>query len=306
VSKKTRKKPARKAKKASTDSWFEEERKHLEKIQSQKNVLPDNSADSRNRVAFYDCRGREIERLTQIPSPDFKRSVSLPHEEWDFRACPEEEWDMCLEYELSREVPLWRTMVHNYRLIEGRNPTAVLNLIMYFSHLVNLVSFPEWPVKPWLALKQRSMQKNPLEAWRSLFADCDSLAEDAPPPSKITNIEIKYGKPYLYGNLQIDLSQNPTLIKRQFSNWLTHWGTKCDVKPVERRGKRTAAKFLQWLGVYRLLKAMPWEKAQIKLQRRGIETYASHPSLIHASDKAIVVIGRFALEKMPPPFPLGK
>ena len=134
-----------------------------------------------NRILHDAYLNEELRKLTLLPPPDYKLPVPPPPEEWDFRSCPEEERDMCLEYELSREVPLWRTMVHNYRLVdEGKNPTAVLNLIMTFPHLVSLVSFPEWPKKPWLALSQRSIQKSLWEDWSSLFADCDSLAEDAP------------------------------------------------------------------------------------------------------------------------------
>ncbi len=282
---------------APTPPWFRSLEAHIKLIQANRNDQPQ-QVGSIQSEAFFDRRGLEIERLTTVPVPVGERKARLPHEEWDFSHCPEHERNNCLAYELSREVLLWRTMVHNYRLNDEK--TGLINLITYFSHIAFLAGFPDWPNKPWMVQNRRSIESSNSSAWNALFADLDCLADDAPSPSYSTFVKVKYGRQLLHSHFQIDLSQSAALIQRQFSSWLKHQKNKHRSPTIELRGKNTAAATLRALGVYRLLPAMPWQKAQIMLQQRGIEEYTDHSALLNAAKRAETAIAEFALDRLPP------
>ncbi len=195
------------------------------------------SCDS--RTLFAEAQRQEISRLTQIQAPPYILPRLLADEEWYLGKCSKGELEMCLMYELSREVPLWRQMVLNYRLIDkGNRPTAILNFMQFFSHLVWLDRFPDWPAEPWQLSKHRVNKNNPMDKWRALFADLDALRADAPPPTRNTTLTTKNGGTYLHSYLHIDLRESPTSIKLQFAKWLKYWTknrVRLQLKPEVRR-----------------------------------------------------------------------
>jgi len=281
------------------ESWFKQEAEHIKLIQDTELSLRDKSPAAFKLHAFYDARGLEIQRLTKLRPPDYLSVRALTQDEWCFESVENEDCQECLEYEMSREVSLWRTMVYNYRQVDQHRPDSVLNLILFFSHLLELKSYPDWPTKPWSAQKHRR-QKSPVSDYTSLFADLDVLAGVEPSLQQRAELRVKYGRPLLHSYLQIDLSQPTALLERQFSSWLKSQRKLHPVKIIETRGTNSAKATLRALGVYRLLRVVSQPKAQIFLQEKGIDEYRRDSSLIHAADRAKFAIARFALANVPP------
>ena len=260
----------------------------------------DKATESRNRLWYAAFRKEELRKLTERPAPDYELPIPLPPEEWDFRSCPKDELEMCLEYELSREVAQWRQVAFNYRQLSKEGKIQVelgecYGLSILFPYL-NLTRFPEWPNKPWLALNPITRRENvKWHGWSSLYADTICLLNETPFPGA-NEVRKKFGKVIIYPRFQIDLTQMDATIKRAFSDYLEKFREKIEIKPVERRGTSTEVNVLKRLGAYRLLKVMKWNEAkEIFLDSLPpIKSYPDQPSWLRAKREAKKAINQFA------------
>jgi hypothetical protein len=220
-----------------------------------------------NRVWNDSDREEALKRLTRLPAPQHKTPVPIPREEWDFsslRTSTEEQREMCLKYELSREVKLWRQMAYNFRVNiahenEDEMRISYFMLRAHFPCLDLAPHFPEWPDMPWLALDQE-LREDSLETrfWPSLRADSTFPLVTYPPYQTK-----RHAKDILYANFQIDLTESDKTIKDDFSDWLNYFRKQTGVKSVEHRGGRSPTDVLRSLGATRLLNAMngDWKEA---------------------------------------------
>ena len=294
-----RKKPAGKAKKSPVlpASHDYQPTKPPDRIPTRYFSISDLPPEVKNRVWTDSDRENELKRLTRFPAPEFKIPAPLPSEEWDFRSCPDEEKEMCLKYELSREVGLWRQMAHNYRLKAARESEGELRISYFmlrahFPCLDLAPHFPEWPETPWLSL-DRKLRKESLEPrfWSSLTAD---FSFPAVTPPTYPKVEKKHGKDILYTHFEIDLTETDNTIKRDFSDWLDHFRNVTGIKAIERRGTRSAADVLKSLGATRLLRVMKWQEAANLFLDYHLDKYQDKAAWDKAEARTNETIQRFS------------
>ena len=276
-------------------------------ILAQRVALFDESTRELIRLCcFDDYRRDQFLKLTQLLVPDPKPSNPPQPEEWDFRSLRstgEAERERCLEYELSREVILWRTIAYNHRRAsEGKSYAqkrlSDFALTISFPRLIVALNFSEWPNTPWLALEPSTRQRTiKWRNWPSLQADPAYHWNGAFSRSRSMEVKEKYGKALIYPNFQIDLYQHDFTIINELSNWLEVHRKKQGkqkIEPVERRGARTATDVLKSLGAYRLLKVMKWDDAKEIFESNGIHSLKDETAWSKAGERAEVAIRQFA------------
>lgn len=217
--------------------------------------------------------------------------IELARDEWDFRACPEQLWDNCWNYELGREIAREVPEVFEAAALLRTDPkTKDKSAFITFAQM-RLREWPDFPIEPWLTHwnkatnEEKERRKKLAELGIPMLPRVPYDEEKARVPKTtpkgfktgqlkdlagkdqriINPIQIdfpdypvpdpEYNKPIQVGVYQVDWRFNTDQLIEDFRQWLIA------ARPVAFQGlkkpgrKADPREMLKWLGVYRLSKA---------------------------------------------------